>query len=613
MVPDIAPKGHSFKGAFAYYLHDKRQEATGPHLSTAERVAWTETRNLATDDPQTAKRIMVVTALQADELKRSAGIKATGRKSNAHVYAYSLAWHPDEAGKLDRAEMLRAADASLKVLGAEHLQAVIVCHRDQKHPHVHVIVNRVDPATGKMHGFSNDRLQLSDWANAYERERGQILTPKREEKRKNREQIHEQFLRVASPAPEKAVQPARAKSEASMLKELSDAQKARHKAEWIELGAKAKAQRDQVYTEFGRAITETADAQKAKTRPAWAEFFKAARQSEQAFSRREKSITGILQNALAATPLGVRGSLSALFANVLSASSREAAFKAAQERSRGEFSRTVKSRLDAEIKALKDQRAQALSAQRQSAGVDRAALIDRQNAEKAKMRDAWKQVYERRGKDPAYLKSKARDDAKARQATRGEQVQARRTAQEIQRQEPKQARRFVTPTPTPYSLRRNADPVTPAQQNAAPAPEQKPMRNEFDKARELAPAKPPASPAHDRVKISTPAPAPAPAGVPTPPHKTVQIVPQVDRPRDWAKTVEGLRALSKDRAVPPIRKEFVDIVAPAKTPTPAASAPEQKPESRADYWNQRAKDKAADRAQDVPRDRSKDRDFDRDR
>lgn len=133
--------------------------------------------------------------MQADELKKAAGIKAAGRKSTQSVYAYALAWHPDEAGQIDKAEMLAAADASLKELKADHLQSVIVCHTDQKHPHVHVIINRVDPADGRMHPFKNDRLQLSDWANQYERERGNIVTPAREEKRKKREQYQDKKSR----------------------------------------------------------------------------------------------------------------------------------------------------------------------------------------------------------------------------------------------------------------------------------------------------------------------------------------------------------------------------------------------------------------------------------
>lgn len=227
MVPDVAKAGHSFNGAFAYYLHDKRQDVAAAHPVTAERVEWTETRNLVTDDPETVRRVMIATAYSVDELKAAAGVKASGRKSTAHVYAYSLAWHPDEAATLDRAEMVRAADQSLKVLGAEGHQALIVCHRDRTHPHVHVIVNRVDPATGKMLPTSNDFRKLSDWANAYERERGQIMTPKREEKRIAREQHQADAVRPSPPhtAPETATRPFKvasmAPSEATIWKTLT--------------------------------------------------------------------------------------------------------------------------------------------------------------------------------------------------------------------------------------------------------------------------------------------------------------------------------------------------------------------------------------------------------
>ena len=149
MVPNVAKAGTSFKGAFAYYLHDKRQEGESVR-DTSERVGWTETRNLATRDPELAARIMAATAIDQERLKREAGIKNTGRKSANSVYAYSLAWHPDEAGKIGKAEMLRAADESLQAIGAAGRQAVIVAHTDEPHPHVHVIVNRVSMEDGRM-------------------------------------------------------------------------------------------------------------------------------------------------------------------------------------------------------------------------------------------------------------------------------------------------------------------------------------------------------------------------------------------------------------------------------------------------------------------------------
>jgi len=47
MVPKVAKSGASFKGAALYYLHDKQ-------ANTNERVAFTQTVNLPTNDPDRA-------------------------------------------------------------------------------------------------------------------------------------------------------------------------------------------------------------------------------------------------------------------------------------------------------------------------------------------------------------------------------------------------------------------------------------------------------------------------------------------------------------------------------------------------------------------------------
>jgi len=124
MVPNVTKGGASFKGAAAYYLHDKEAE-------TAERVAWTETVNLVTSDAEKATRVMAATAMAQNELKIEAGIKATGRKLEKPVYVYSLSWHPDE--QPDKAAMVEAARESLKALGVEDRQALIVSHNDEPH------------------------------------------------------------------------------------------------------------------------------------------------------------------------------------------------------------------------------------------------------------------------------------------------------------------------------------------------------------------------------------------------------------------------------------------------------------------------------------------------
>ena len=82
---------------------------------------------------------------------------------------YSLSWAKDE--KPDRQQMRRAAQESLKALGMERHQALVVSHRDGQ-PHVHVIANRVDPESGKAAGLNRSKLKLSKWAEEYERGRG---------------------------------------------------------------------------------------------------------------------------------------------------------------------------------------------------------------------------------------------------------------------------------------------------------------------------------------------------------------------------------------------------------------------------------------------------------
>ena len=63
------------------------------------------------------------------------------------------------------------ATESLKALGLEKHQALIMAHRGG-HPHVHVIVNRVDAESGKAAGFSRSKLRLSQWAEGYEQGQG---------------------------------------------------------------------------------------------------------------------------------------------------------------------------------------------------------------------------------------------------------------------------------------------------------------------------------------------------------------------------------------------------------------------------------------------------------
>lgn len=178
MIPKIASAGRSFKGAALYYLHDKKADSR-------DRVAFVHTINIPTDDADRAVAHMIDTAVHADQLKAAAGLKA-GRKLEKPVYCYSLAWHPSEAPT--QAEQIEAARDTLKALGLTDRQALIVSHNDTDHPHVHVIVNRVCPETGRAALTSNDRLILSQWAEKYERDRGQVFCEARVHNNEERQQ-----------------------------------------------------------------------------------------------------------------------------------------------------------------------------------------------------------------------------------------------------------------------------------------------------------------------------------------------------------------------------------------------------------------------------------------
>ena len=196
MVVKMSSPGRSFGGVADYCLHDPRLPGEAHHPESAERVEWTETRNLATSEGERAGRIMAATAEASPELKRLAGGAATGRKLEKPVCHYSLNWAKDE--KPDRQEMRRAAQESLKALGMERHQALVVSHRDGQ-PHVHVIANRVDPESGKAAGLSRSKLKLSKWAEGYEREQGKIRCPQRERNNARRGQGKRVQDRVSRP------------------------------------------------------------------------------------------------------------------------------------------------------------------------------------------------------------------------------------------------------------------------------------------------------------------------------------------------------------------------------------------------------------------------------
>lgn len=161
MVPNINNRGQSFKGVTAYLLFDKDM------ANTSERVGFTHTENLHTDDVMEASRFMAWTDLNREHLKEnSAGRKATA----GNVYHYSIAWQDEQ--KPTPEHMKETALKSVERLGLSKHQMYMVEHTDEDHKHIHIVVNLVDPENGKIANLKGDMKRLDRWSNEYEKENG---------------------------------------------------------------------------------------------------------------------------------------------------------------------------------------------------------------------------------------------------------------------------------------------------------------------------------------------------------------------------------------------------------------------------------------------------------
>jgi Relaxase/Mobilisation nuclease domain len=112
--------GKNFRALGAYL-------ATGRHGNNPDRVAWSAGRNLPTDDPRLAAKIMQATAAQNHRVKKP-------------VYHLSISFDPTDP--VTRAQMEQVSEQVLARLGLHEHQTVIVAHRDTGHPHIHLFVNR---------------------------------------------------------------------------------------------------------------------------------------------------------------------------------------------------------------------------------------------------------------------------------------------------------------------------------------------------------------------------------------------------------------------------------------------------------------------------------------
>lgn len=402
MVPVLTNGGRSFKGAALYYLHDKRQPGEAERLTTT-RIAWVETVNLMTDDPERAWRMMATTAMAQAELKRAAGIKAGGRKLENPVLAYSLAWHPDE--RPDGAEQLTAARETLKILGLEEHQALIVGHKDEPHAHVHVLANRVHPVTGKAATLSLSQRRLQAWALEYEQARGKILCPARAENEARRQRGKDtSHPRVPRPAYEERqavagggvtaafIQTEQAEKDAALAARGRQMHET-HRRQWAALKQVHDERRKAALAASEQRRKAAADAVKARFRRQWSFLFRHQKVEQSLFDYNEASLFGRIANIAgtfraAAWQGATAGQILGAVFNRASGL-RVEAFRQTQEKARAALAATVSAAIEEATAGIKRDGRAELARLREEYLAGSATLKAMQEAERAALRQAW--------------------------------------------------------------------------------------------------------------------------------------------------------------------------------------------------------------------------------
>lgn len=230
MVPRLQKRGSSFKGVCAYILHDAGKE-------TRDRVDWTATANLVSG-PDDAWFEMFETYRDSDQLKERAGKSARGRKNTTPVLHYMLSWHKDD--KPSPEHMREAALSSLKAIGLQDHQALMAAHHDKEHLHVHIVVNTVNPDTGLTAGLKFTKLDLSKWAEGYEREHGIRCEERvrnnaeRERAAKTRALDANDILLGRKPNPSRLLMAGAERDGTSKKPYVPVKHKVQHRAQWLE-------------------------------------------------------------------------------------------------------------------------------------------------------------------------------------------------------------------------------------------------------------------------------------------------------------------------------------------------------------------------------------------
>ncbi|MGH6794676.1 MAG: relaxase/mobilization nuclease domain-containing protein, partial [Methylocella sp.] len=403
-------------------------------------VGWTQTINLATADPEKAWKIMAHTAMMQGELKAQAGVKASGRKLTEPVFAYSLSYHPDD--RPTRARQEKDARDSLKVLGLEENQAILVSHTDTKHDHVHVIVNRVHPETGKAASVGRSMLKLSQWAQQCEQEQGRVVCPQRVENNARRK--HGEFVRSPRiPRPTHELNRAIANVDGKLgveytqtiqrqldaqMNEIKRQMQTAHARQWEAL----KASYDTVKTrrmDYTKKLKEAKAVQikgDAANKARWRDLFTRQRQGRKQFEAAERGTISKIMNMVFVYQTMRRHDPNAdaltIFYTLVSSSQRRAVFEADQQRQQKELARQIKRETAAAFDTIDRDEARDMNGDREAWLKQCAALKKIQAAQRVELKAKWQVRNDERTQALGPIKERAKKYRQARHFRRGRSI-----------------------------------------------------------------------------------------------------------------------------------------------------------------------------------------------
>lgn len=135
MLARVEPAHNDFMALAAYLVHGRT------HPAHPDRVAWVLGHNIPTREPELTARYMAATAERSKRCRNA-------------CYHMSINWHADEKPAPDI--MQEIARKTLELAGLADHQALIMGHGDKPHRHLHMMINRVHPETGRAWSTSHD-------------------------------------------------------------------------------------------------------------------------------------------------------------------------------------------------------------------------------------------------------------------------------------------------------------------------------------------------------------------------------------------------------------------------------------------------------------------------